>query len=464
MSTSDTADPTGPADPQRFWRPSGADPHCPRCGGTGLVRRRVPVDHEDFGRALPCVCAERAAADQLAEQLQRLSNLGPLVGARLSDAELAELASARAACDFADEATEETWLVVSGAAGSGRTRLAAELANRRLQRGRRALYFVAADLLDLLRAAYQRDAQMPYPVLFQHAREAEFLIIDDLDLANPTDWAREKLYQLLNHRWSSRRRTVLIVGAGSADKLNLARWLKPHPGVLSCAVERGRSASLYHPIGGPPEQILRNMTFETFRVRNGEDLRDDSCNLHSVKQNVLVWASDPRGWLTLHGGTGTGKTHLAAAVANAALERGQEVWFAVVPDLLDQLRLGYREDAPHTYDGLSAALRDAPLLVLDDFGTHSPTPWADEKLYQLCAGRHAAMLPTMFTTNLDLNKREELINAGALDPRIASRLTDERNHRYFELKAPDYRTGVSHRRSGKGRTGNRGSRRTSGAF
>ena len=419
---------------ERFWRPTGPDPDCPHCGGAGYVRHRVPVGHELFGRAAPCRCARQQAAEQLAAQLQRLSNLGPLLDQRLDADRIERSNDLTAACAFADDATAERWLVLTGPAGSGRTRLAAELANRRLQQGRPALYFVAADLLDRLRAAYRRDAEMTYPVLFEHAREAPFLIIDDIDMANPTEWAREKLFQLLNHRRNAGLRTVLIAADRGGDSLDLKRWLSPAAGVLRLALGAGPAAAQYRQVGEMRRELLARYTFDNFRARNGEDLPSDSSNLKLVKCIVEEWAAAPHGSLTLIGGTGAGKTHLAAAVANAALRRGQSVWFAVVPDLLDMLRRTYQADAEQSYDQLSASLRDADLLVLDDFGAHSPTPWAEEKLYQLCAARYVAERPTMFTTNLQPDD---------LDNRIASRLSDKETGKLLEIKAPDYRTGLN---------------------
>ncbi len=417
----------------RFWRPTGPDPDCPHCGGTGYVRRRVPVGHELFGRAAPCRCAEQQAAQQLAAQLQRLSNLGPLLDQRLPADQIERSDDFAAACAFADDAAAERWLILLGKAGSGRTRLAAELANRRLQQGRPVLYFVAADLLDRLRAAYRRDAEMTFPVLFEHARETPFLIIDDIDMANPTEWAREKLFQLLNHRRNAGLRTVLIAAEQGGNGLDLARWLSPAPAALRLTLGAGLAAQ-YRQVGEMRRELLARYSFDNFRARNGDDLPSDSGNLKLVKCIVEDWASAPRGSLTLIGGTGTGKTHLAAAVANAALARGQSVWFAVVPDLLDMLRRTYQADAEQSYDELSASLRDADLLVLDDFGAHSPTPWAEEKLYQLCAARYVAERPTMFTTNLQPDH---------LDARIASRLSDKETGKLLEIKAPDYRTGLN---------------------
>ena len=444
---------------ERFWRPTGPDPDCPRCGGTGYVRHRVPVGHELFGRAAPCRCARQQAAEQLAAQLQRLSNLGPLLDQRLDADQIERSDDLVAACAFADDAAAERWLVLTGPAGSGRTRLAAELANRRLQQSRPALYFVAADLLDRLRAAYRRDAEMTYPVLFEHAREAPFLIIDDIDMANPTEWAREKLFQLLNHRWNARLHTVLVTAErpAVADPLGLARWLAPTAGALQLRLSDAPAVPNYRQVGGMRRDLLAQHTFDNFQENGRGGCQPlEGCNLGMTLRGVREWAASPSETFTLVGGTGTGKTHLAAATANVALERGETVWFAVVPDLLDQLRSTYQADSEHTYDALFQSLRDADLLILDDFGAHSPTPWANEKLYQLYAARYVALRPTMVTTNI--LQPEELG-----DDRIASRLLATHNgadgkSKWYQIKALDYRTGVE---PAQGRADERSARRRS---
>ena len=51
---------------------------CPLCGGAGFVRRDVPFDHPDFGRAFPCRCVLDEREGERLTRLQRYSNLGPL--------------------------------------------------------------------------------------------------------------------------------------------------------------------------------------------------------------------------------------------------------------------------------------------------------------------------------------------------------------------------------------------------
>lgn len=146
------------------------------------------------------------------------------------------------------------------------------------------------------------------------------------------------------------------------------------------------------------------------------------------------FAEQPRGWIFLSGGYGCGKTHLAAAIANHRLQQGDEVIFTTVPDLLDHLRATYAPNAAIAYDDLFDRLRTTDLLILDDLGAESPTPWAQEKLYQLISHRYNAKLPTVITSNADLDR---------IEGRIRSRLVDADLVRNIIIDAPDFRRGFA---------------------
>lgn len=102
------------------------------------------------------------------------------------------------------------------------------------------------------------------------------------------------------------------------------------------------------------------------------------------------------------GGYASGKTHLAAAIANYRLNTGDSPMFVVVPDLLDHLRATFNPNSAIPYDKLFNQVRSARLLILDDLGTQSATPWAMEKLYQIINHRYEAELPTVITTSSEL--------------------------------------------------------------
>ena len=127
------------------------------------------------------------------------------------------------------------------------------------------------------------------------------------------------------------------------------------------------------------------------------------------------FAQEPSGWLVLCGPSGCGKTHLAAAIANACIEQGRPAFFVVVPDLLDHLRAAYRPGSEVSYDELFEEVRNAPLVILDDLGVHSATPWAQEKLFQLVNHRYNYRLPTVFTTSVPLEEMDERLRTRLCD-------------------------------------------------
>ena len=139
-----------------------------------------------------------------------------------------------------------------------------------------------------------------------------------------------------------------------------------------------------------------------------------------------AFAEEPRGWLVLVGPSGCGKTHLAAAIAQRAIELGRPALFMVAPDLLDHLRSAYAPESAdaYSYDLLFEQVREASLLVLDDLGAQASTPWAQEKLFQLLNHRYNLELPTVVTMSGSF---------GALEERLRTRLTSQPLSRVCEV-------------------------------
>jgi DNA replication protein DnaC len=152
----------------------------------------------------------------------------------------------------------------------------------------------------------------------------------------------------------------------------------------------------------------------------------------------MEFAKNPKVWLVLMGPTGNGKTHLAAAIVNYRYEAGQPALFVVVPEFLDHLRSTFGPESKVSYDEFFESVKTAPLLVLDDFGEHSATPWAKEKMYQLISYRYNAQLPTVITTRYSLDEINEDI-----DEAVSSRLVDYEFSYAFSINAPDYRIDVT---------------------
>lgn len=103
------------------------------------------------------------------------------------------------------------------------------------------------------------------------------------------------------------------------------------------------------------------------------------------------------------GAIGTGKTHLAAAIANALRDHGRAVVFATGIDLLEMIKETFEKGGQ---ERLMRTYKRADLLVIDDLGKEQPTQWALTKLYQIVNARYEDMRPIVVTTNYS---REELV-------------------------------------------------------
>lgn len=132
-----------------------------------------------------------------------------------------------------------------------------------------------------------------------------------------------------------------------------------------------------------------------------------------------VKADRYREGLILEGSIGSGKTHLAAAIANELLDAGKTVLFLVVPEFLDEIRSSYQDSSDGSEGALMQKAKNVPVLILDDLGAHTYTSWTQSKIFTLLNHRLNYNLPTVITTNLSVEEIGE-----ALGERTASRLLE----------------------------------------
>jgi len=160
---------------------------------------------------------------------------------------------------------------------------------------------------------------------------------------------------------------------------------------------------------------LERLTFDTVELGTRDTFSEPS-SFRDAYHAAQRFVTDRQGWLVFCGPSGTGKTHLAAAVGNALVETDQPVRFVSVPDLLDHLRSAFDPAVGAQYDEIFLQAIEAPILILDDLGAQSSTPWADEKLDQILTHRYNRRLPTLVTTGLPFAELGDRLRTRLGDP------------------------------------------------
>ena len=137
-------------------------------------------------------------------------------------------------------------------------------------------------------------------------------------------------------------------------------------------------------------------------------------------KNLKELSKDNNG-LIFHGNVGTGKTYLAACIANKIIEDYQiRVKMRNIPQIINDIEKGgFDIDKNDYYRKLSSV----SLLILDDFGIERNTEYVNEMVYQIINTRYESKKPTIISTNIPLG----LIMEGSNDidkERIYSRLRE----------------------------------------
>lgn len=178
----------------------------------------MPVGHPEFGKLFACVCKRAEQEQRRSQRLVEISNIGPFLDKTFATFN-PDVPGVRRAYVRALEYARQPrgWMVLFGNYGCGKTHLAAAIANELLQSDCQVLFAVVPDLLDHLRSTFGPSSEVEYDQRFEDIRDAQVLILDDLGTENASGWAREKLFQIINHRYNYAMPTVVTSNRDPKD-------------------------------------------------------------------------------------------------------------------------------------------------------------------------------------------------------------------------------------------------------
>lgn len=139
----------------------------------------------------------------------------------------------------------------------------------------------------------------------------------------------------------------------------------------------------------------RNYTLEKCVINNKKTLSVVSNYISKFEE-----VSKKNVGILFYGEVGSGKSYLAAAIANAVMEEYQICCkMRNFSQIINDLQSGGFELDKNKY--IESLVR-TPLLILDDLGIERNTPYALEQVYNIINGRCLQGKPTIITTNLSI--------------------------------------------------------------
>lgn len=169
---------------------------------------------------------------------------------------------------------------------------------------------------------------------------------------------------------------------------------------------------------------FRDMRLSTFRVDvylDSESRKKVLAACKIVKEYLEMFRDAKRNGMGLYiysGTKGSGKTRMAASIANELMEKHDTaVKFATSTKILAEIRKTYEPGTTITESKLIDALVTTEVLVIDDFGTEKVSDWVKDKFYEIINSRYVEKKVTLFTSN-------ESLGTLKYDDRIANRIKE----------------------------------------
>lgn len=123
----------------------------------------------------------------------------------------------RYCADIGANLAEGRGLWLMGHTGTGKTTLGYTIAATATQAHHSVLSFNAVALLNRIRATFDSDSREKRDDVIRALAAVELLHVEDLRVAQPTEWVLEQLYLIVNMRYEERRSIVFTSDIGSDE-------------------------------------------------------------------------------------------------------------------------------------------------------------------------------------------------------------------------------------------------------
>lgn len=154
-------------------------------------------------------------------------------------------------------------------------------------------------------------------------------------------------------------------------------------------------------VAGIPKFYARK-NFDAF-----DEINDEARNAKKKFQYFAKFLNDgDEGFLVGYGATGTGKTHLAIAVAHEVINR-RTVAYMLASDVIRTIRETWSRNSTKTEAQVLRELAEVDLLIIDEVGVQFGTESEQNHLFEVINKRILDVKPTIVLTNLVLDSNDD---------------------------------------------------------
>jgi DNA replication protein DnaC len=154
-------------------------------------------------------------------------------------------------------------------------------------------------------------------------------------------------------------------------------------------------------------------TFDGYEARTNEQAKALATAKAFAEKFTDLSASGAN--LIFSGNPGTGKTHLAAAIANRLLDQGRRVFYRRVYELLREIKDSWAQDSEASESEVVRKYSKVELLILDEVGVQFGKDSDKILMFELLDNRYANRKPSVIVSNLDEEGMTQFLGERVID-------------------------------------------------